>query len=108
MQQELIMSNAEEIKKLEEKIAELKAADTAMAAMTPEQRFAISMHGILCHHNHTDGCGWFYEGSNGTDDWGGQAHSRWLMSAKKVSAFCKNNSITLDQAANIVKLTREL
>lgn len=37
-------------------------------------------HDLLCPYNHTDGCGWHYEG----DEWGADAHDRWLRNIEKV------------------------
>lgn len=98
------MSNEKKIKDLEAQIAALRTEDERLAAMQPEQRLAISLHSLLCHHNHIDGCGWEYEGSRGIEDWTGHAHSRYLQKAVIVNAFCKRVGITTVDAVELMKL----
>jgi hypothetical protein len=98
------MSNAEQIRKLEEQIAALRTEDERIAAMLPEQRLAVSLHTLLCHHNHVDGCGWEYESSKGIADWTGHSHSHYLKKAVIVDTFCKRVGITTENAVELMKL----
>ena len=100
----IFMSNAAQIKELEEKIAALKEADARFAALQPEYQLAIKLHDLLCHHNHADGCGWHYEGSNGVTDWTGHAHSRYLEKAYKVQKFCECHDIPTSKALDFITL----
>ncbi len=54
------------------------------ARMEPLKELAILAHDALCSWNHTDGCGWMYEMTNGQHAWGSYAHQAWL---KKVDAL---------------------
>lgn len=100
------MSNAEQIKKLEEEIAKLKKQDADFAALIPEHQVANTLHKMLCHHNHTDGCSWEYECWEGTDksiDWNGHAHSRYLTKARNVLDFCKWNKVAPEKAIGLLE-----
>lgn len=83
--------NEEQIKAkradIERQLAELDDAEQILAAMTPEQVLAQSLHDVWCRHNHTDGCGWMYEQDRRTgDNWNGSAHASWLSRARKITA----------------------
>ncbi len=101
--------NAEKIAKLRKEADELEAADRAFQALPDEYKLAITLHGMLCRWNHTDGCGWFYEIVKGVDNWNGSAHEPYLTKARHVIAFCNRNrnSITTDDAINLLKLVKE-
>lgn len=101
------MSNASKIKELEKQIAALRTEDERLAAMLPEQRLAISLHSLLCHYNHIDGCSWEYEGSKNIPEWTGHAHSRYLTKAITINSFCNRVGITTDNAIELLKLMRE-
>lgn len=47
---------------------------------TDEQYLAEFLHSKFCRYNHTDGCGFFYEGN----DWNKPEHNRWLETAQDV------------------------
>ena len=53
-----------EVEKLEKK---LEKEERRVAILTKEQRVADYLHDIFCHHNHTDGCGWFYDDGSWTE-----------------------------------------
>ena len=64
---------------------ELKRRDEErkkLAALPTDRRLAAFLHNSLCTLNHTDGCEWFYESSDGRDNWERAAHQRWLRRAK--------------------------
>lgn len=47
-----------ELAEVEEKIEERQEEH---ARLTPAHALAEELHERLCHHNHTDGCAWFYD-----------------------------------------------
>ena len=63
----------EQAKNLEEALAEARAEEI-LERQKPLRELAHRAHNLLCAYNHTDGCGYGYEG----DDWTGHAHKRWL------------------------------
>ena len=100
-------NNATEIKLLEEKIAELKAQDDAFAALDPEQRLAITLHDLFCHHNHVDQCGWAYEFfSKGMHDWGGHEHGAYMQKALNIHTFCRCHGLSTDSAVDLLRLAK--
>lgn len=55
--------------------------------LTPTQEFAIVLHSKRCRHNHTDGCGWYYEMKDGVHLWNGgpySAHKEYYDKAVKI------------------------
>lgn len=50
VEREILQKQLEETQK---KIKELES-------LTESQRLAEFLHDIMCHWNHTDGCGWYY------------------------------------------------
>lgn len=58
------------------------------------KKVAALLHDQFCPHNHTDGCGWFYEG--GYDDtWGATTHSRYLYLTRRF--FKSNPGVALEE-----------
>lgn len=51
----------EQIRDLEYKINLIKEKKDKLASMPIEHRLADTLHGKMCHWNHTDGCGYHYE-----------------------------------------------
>lgn len=107
------MSNKETIARLRAEADALEAADKAFDELPEEHRIAINLHKLLCHWNHTDGCGWEYEGRKNSlgvyeTDWNGHAHSRYLQKALVLKGFCKQLGIPTDKAIELVKLMNEL
>lgn len=100
------MSNAEQIRKLEEQIATLKAADVKFAAMKPEYQLATSLHRLLCHSNHTDGCSWEYEFSNGQIEWDKYAHKKYIEKALVILGFCQQKGIEISDVLELLDLTK--
>jgi hypothetical protein len=76
--------------------------DEAAKQLTPDQKLAIQLHDALCHHNHTDGCGWHYEIKNKVHEWSrGSTHDGWLSRARKISHFCLTKNVPVDTAIDI-------
>lgn len=64
------------------------------------QQLAIWLHGELCHHNHTDGCSWFYEVKGLIDDWTGFEHQKYLQKADYALRAANND---IEMVKDIVK-----
>ena len=45
-----------------------------------EREAATILHDCLCHHNHTDGCGWYYDKGN----WKEYSRQEYLKKARKL------------------------
>ena len=54
------------------------------------ERLAIWLHSKLCHHNHTDGCGFFYGVHDLEDDWTEYAHAEYLEKANEALKVTEN------------------
>ncbi len=80
----------QKIADLEAELLEVREAKEAFGALSDDRQLAISLHEILCHWNHTDGCSWHYEMDNGKHRWDNQAHSSYL---KKAQAMIKQLKI---------------
>jgi len=100
------MSNATKISELKAEIEKLEAEDKRMAEMPEDQRLAIKLHKLLCHHNHIDGCSWTYEGTKAGDDWNGYAHKEYLEKAQVLMVYCKNKGIIPDDIIDAITLLR--
>lgn len=75
-----------EISSLEEKkIESLKKYDS----MSKEHIVAEALHGAFCKHNHTDGCGWFYD--DGT--WNQYSRKEYLEKAEILLRFYNKDQI---------------
>lgn len=101
------MSNADKIAALRAEADRLEAIDQEFNALPAEHRLAITLHGMMCHHNHIDGCGWEYEGTNGKTDWNGHAHSLYLAIANNIHTFCSIRGISVEDALEILRLAKE-
>lgn len=100
------MLNTKKIKELEDEIERLRKADAAFLSQTPEQQLAVTLHSMLCRHNHIDGCGWEYEYNDKerATNWGGYAHSAYLEKARKITEFCNRLSITPDDVIGLLRM----
>lgn len=97
----------DKIKKLQAEIDKLSAAAAREDAMPPDERLAVQLHKMLCHWNHTDGCSWEYEFSNGQVEWHGHAHGKYLRKARCMLMFCNEHNVSVDKVIGIVKLMNE-
>ena len=86
----------EEKKKAEK--ARVKASVTA-----EEAEIAELLHDKCCHHNHTDGCGWFYE----WDDWSGTSHESYLKKARKLLKACQQGEVHVITLKEIIQIMGE-
>lgn len=85
------------VEALEQQLCAEEDAAT-QARQKPLRALAARAHALLCQYNHTDGCGWGYEGEDGDAIWSQQnrygAHARWLKSTENVLKECH---LTLEQ-----------
>jgi len=75
---------------------------------SPDQQLAKELHGMLCTHNHTDGCGWYYEMKDKKDDWVGYAHTSWLTKVQTFTGLCAEKDINLADVLEAHKILRAL
>lgn len=100
-------TNADKIAALRREADELEAAEKAFRALPEDEQLAITLHSMLCHWNHTDGCSWEYEGSGGKTDWNGHAHKQYLEKGRKMLSFCNCNGILAKHAIAILGIAKE-
>ncbi len=108
------MSNKDAIARLRAEADALEASDKAFNELPEDHRLAITLHKMLCHLNHTDGCGWEYEyltrpvGWTGASvpDWNGYAHGRYLAKARHVQACCKRLKISTNDAIEVLTIVQ--
>jgi len=100
-------TNTDKIAELRREADELEVKELAFKALPEDEQLAITLHSMLCHHNHIDGCGWEYEGSNGKDDWNGYAHKKYLEKGRKMLSFCNCNGISAKDAIKILSIAEE-
>lgn len=88
------MRKIEELQKqIEQKQRELDkllAQKEQLESLGPAYLLAVELHDKLCHSNHADGCGWFYEIKDGEHQWERRAHVEYLEKAKNVLAIEPN------------------
>lgn len=104
-------SIAELEKEIAEKTAEidrLKKAEEELDKLGVEYKMAIRLHECLCHHNHTDGCGWHYEIKNGIHDWNGREHQFWLFMTKNFYSRLAAENISEEIAFKVFSIFQNL
>jgi len=74
----------QEINEKQKELEKLKKEFQDLKSLGPEYMLAFSLHAKLCHYNHTDGCGWYYEIHDGVHDWTGGSHLSYLEKARKL------------------------
>ena len=58
-----------------------------------EERLAIYLHKRMCHLNHTDGCYFYYEVTEGfIHDWKGNVHAEYLQKAQAILRLVDYNT----------------
>ena len=75
-----------EISRLQEGREKAARDEAIFKALPLNQRVAIVLHTNLCHTDHTEGCGWYYEVKDGVHDFSGRgngSHQHWLSRADK-------------------------
>lgn len=86
MEMSEIRERREDIRKrrleLEDELADLEEAESALRAESDTAKIAIALHEKMCRYNNTDGCGWLYEIKGNTHNWDGNAHASWFRRAE--------------------------
>ena len=72
----------ETINKLNELLEAAINAKSVQDKLSLPCQLALVMHKKMCRNNHTDGCGWYYEVSQGNHNWSGNEHKLWKDKAK--------------------------
>ena len=80
----------------------LTQAREALENEKPSAILAIAMHDKMCRHNHTDGCGWYYEIAKGKHDWTRHEHNHWLKAAIRFMCVLEQTPMTPENAADLV------
>lgn len=93
----------QDLDELRDVIAQIEGELTRRERLDAPQRLAEELHSVQCHINHTDGCGWFYEFSNGEANWSGWAHARYLEKARKLLSEVSDDP---EEVIRIVKAIR--
>lgn len=75
---------------------------------TPTEALAIELHGRLCRHNHIDVCDWYYDVKDKVHNWNGWSHSHYLKMATKMTRRCEELGVSLETAAEILNIIKEL
>lgn len=97
--QQKISAQREELAKLEQQLQTLESEPV-------DKQLARELHRVVCTHNHTDGCGWFYEPEEGERAWTGNEHQEYLGRAQKLMRFCNKLNITTEQAIDTYRLIK--
>ncbi len=80
---------AAEIADLTRKLADAKADLDELNQMPEIKEVATELHELLCHWNHTDGCGWFYD----KGDWSEYSRKEYLEKAEAVLAITDTDTV---------------
>lgn len=70
----------EEFDKIKQELDKLKDEKKRFDRLKPQYRLADHIHSKMCRHNHTDGCGWFYESWDNI----GSSRMSYLRRANKI------------------------
>lgn len=71
----------QQIVELEKLIAKKQEQEKSSLPLTyVEKDIATALHSIICHANHTDGCGWYYDDGS----WKEYSRKRYIELAQKL------------------------
>lgn len=85
---------------LQKKIKELLEKEKyIIESMSPNQQLAVTLHEKLCKSNHTVGCVWYYEISNGFHKWDDYSHQQWLKKADRML----ETKVSIDDIISIIE-----
>lgn len=73
-------------------------------AVSKMKKMAIKLHEMLCHGNHTDYCGWYYEIRDGVHDWNRWEHQHYLIYAHN----CYVSKITVEMVKAVERATHDI
>ena len=90
-----------DIEMLEEQIEDLKRLkkqkekEVYRASVTPAQEMADLVHKHICHANHTDACGYYYETWDNYGQFPFSARKDWLAKAEKLIKIVSVSQVEL-------------
>lgn len=94
----------EEMAKLQAAIERAEREEKELAALPLGERVAVTMHDLMCFHDHNEGCGWLYEMRDGRHDFRGSAHQHWLKRATTViNRLSATGVVDHDQIVDVIK-----
>ena len=73
----------DKIDSLKKELEKFEIIKTGLNVQDPKV-FSIVYHEKTCHHNHTDGCSWFYEIKHNTHNWDSFAHKEFLRKSEEL------------------------
>jgi hypothetical protein len=82
-----------QLEELQKRIQKEKDKALLSAHIDPEHKeVAEAVHKKMCHHNHTDGCGWYYD----RGDWSNEDRKVYLQKATVLlKNFSKNQILNM-------------
>jgi len=75
---------------LEKELQRRQTEKNRLNELGPEKRLAETLHSMLCHWNHTDGCSWYYETWEAPNN---NTHMRYLDKARKALEIADEDTI---------------
>lgn len=75
-------------KEIQDKKKELDELLERQGTLTPERLRAEALHEVMCNHNHTDGCSWYY----GLDEFNDPVHKQYLRDSNRLFKAVKSDS----------------
>ena len=97
-----------QVELLYDQIREEEAAEAQLARMNPEYLLAIELHDVLCHSNHTDACGWYYEFAGKEHNFAGGAHDHYLIQARKMISLLEKSGMEMVHTMTVLKILKTL
>jgi len=91
-----------EIVDLREELEKREKQRQRFMALSNDRRLAEELHETLCHHNHAEGCSWFY----GSWETPSDAHNTWLNKAKKVIVVANERNIDPFDLLEVFKIIK--
>ena len=89
-------------------LLELHEQKRQLALQNEDEQLAIVLHGILCHWNHTDGCGFEYEIRDGIHQWDNASHKPYLEKSRKLIRFAIKHNVKVKKLIQVFKMLREM
>jgi len=100
------MDTEKRIETLEKELSELKKERDYLKGLPLKYQIAELLHGAMCHHNHTDGCGWYYETWHSWEKKGGWTNKYDDRSGYVTKAVKLLNSFSVEQIKEIVEVLK--
>lgn len=94
-----IKSHSDELQKLQAQLEE-----TVNEPL--EYSVAKFLHGSMCHHNHIDDCGWYYEIVNDNHNWDCSQHKVYLNTSRKLLKYCESKEIDINDVIHAFEIIK--